>query len=181
MVVIRVERLSRPFYNNLRTKSLWFGIILIFGIGLLLCQLYVTSRHASIIEGLDTDSSNTNPLPTTNDIFVRNLSDYIFGLDIFKNIFNRKCLAGCRSPTDKPATGCKKSRIGRSTKTFYECPWVCDIDTFNQNIKDDPVYAQQYADAGTTVPQCSPDHQNIDCGGCVPKKYFSDNSFTSFM
>lgn len=188
MAIIKVERLFKPFYNNLHTKRLWFMIILFFGVGLLFYQLYITSHHSSIIEGLETDQSQTPlsdsssnpPIPTTNDIFVRNLGDSIFSLDIFKNIFARKCLAGCRSPTEKPADGCKKSRIGRSKKTFYECPWVCDIDEFNRNIKDDPLYAAEYANAATPVPQCSPDHEKIDCGGCVPKKYFSDNMFKSF-
>ena len=188
MVFIKVERLSKPIYTNFRKKQLWFIIILTFGIGLLLYQLYMTSMRTSIIEGLETDpsqtpssdSSSNQPIPTTNDIFVRNLGDSIFSLDIFKSIFARKCLAGCRSPTEKPADGCKKSRIGRSKKTFYECPWVCDIDEFNKNIKDDPLYAAEYANAATPVPQCSPEHEKIDCGGCVPKKYFSDNIFTSF-
>jgi hypothetical protein len=188
MVIIRVERLSKQFYHPLRAKSLWFMIILTFGIGLLLYQLYITSSRTSIIEGLETDqsqlstdSSSSNPIPTTDDIFVRNLGGSLFKLDIFKNIFNKKCLAGCISPTEKSTTGCKKSSIGRSKKTFYKCPWVCNIDTFNQNIKDDPLYAQQYANAGATVQQCSPDHENIDCGGCVPEKYFPDNTFKSFI
>ena len=162
MVFIKVERLSKPIYTNFRKKQLWFIIILIFGIGLLLYQLYVTSMRTSIIEGLETDpsqipssdSSSNKPIPTTNDIFVRNLGDSIFSLDIFKNIFARKCLAGCRSPTEKPADGCKQTRIGNSKKIFYECPWVCDNDEFNRNIKDDPLYAAEYANAPTPVPQC---------------------------
>ena len=43
------------------------------------------------------------------------------------------------------------------------------LKDFNRNIKDDPLYAAEYANAATPVPQCSPDHEKIDCGGCVPK------------
>ena len=78
MAIIKVERLIKPFYNNLQTKRLWFMIILFFGVGLLFYQLYISSHHSSIIEGLETDQSQTPspdsssnpPIPTTNDIFV---------------------------------------------------------------------------------------------------------------
>lgn len=186
MVTIKIKQLSKPIYTNFQTKKILFITILTFGIGILLYQMYITSTRNSIIESLEinqsqiesTDMSNNIPRPTTNDIFVRNLSDSLLNLDIFKTIFAKKCLAGCRSPTEKPADGCKKAQIKNSKKTFYECPWVCDIDNFNNNQKDDPIYFAQYADASPPVPQCSPDHEKIDCGGCVPRKYFSDNILT---
>lgn len=180
MVTINIQRLTRPLYYPFHIRRLWFVILLLFGIILLLCQLYVIQNRLSIIEGLETSDSTSPPLPTTNDIFVRNFSNSIFNLDIFKNIFKRKCLAGCRSPTEKSTTECKISNLGNSRKKFYKCPWVCDIDSLNQRKKDDPIFAEQYANAGESIQECSKDHENIDCGACVPEAYFVENVFPQF-
>jgi len=136
-----------------KNKYFLFLFIIIIGICILLYQLYVNSIQTSIIEGLSLDTSN----PTVSSL-----------LDRFSGFFQNKCLTGCVRLDNVDKTKCQEKK-DESNSSVYECPWVCDTTTFENNLKNNPQLAQQLSAAQ----RCSPETEQRDCGSCTPNRVFS--------
>jgi hypothetical protein len=137
----------------LQNKNILVLLIFTFGIGILLYQLYVNSIQTSLIEGFDLDTSN----PDLSNI-----------IGMFSGFFKQKCLPGCVRLENIDKTKCKQ-KTDENNELIYDCPWVCDTNKFESDIKNNITLSQQLS----TYTRCSKDTQEKDCGSCVPNRVFT--------
>jgi hypothetical protein len=139
------------FNKNNFNKYLLFLLIFTLGISVLLYQIHVNSIQTTIIEGLNIGES---------DITLNLLSE-------FSNAFQTKCLSGCVRRDNINTSKCEEKRDEANNK-IYECPWECDNEKFNKNLKNNPELVNELSKA----PRCSIDNEKNDCGKCTPNRVF---------
>jgi len=152
-------------------------IIFILGFVMLLYYLYSTKNQTRLIENYTqselTEITNTmSQVDTTTEQKTMDLSA-LLSMDLtglVKRLFGSKCIAGCMSPDNSNR---KDSMCTTSVKPYglaLECPWRCNIKEYNKQKKDDIIFNQEMS--SSNIQMCSVDNEDIDCGGCVPRRSF---------
>ena len=157
-------------FNNkiklLQNKKIIFLIIFAIGIGVLIYQTYIMNNQTSIIERFDIGgiasiagiagiggNSNTN---STSRI-----------AEIISNFFKPSCLTGCVSPNSERDSKCDKI-YDDNDKFHYECSWKCDINKFDDYLKERPELKLKLEG----YKRCKPETEDKDCGSCRPRRTF---------
>jgi hypothetical protein len=137
------------------SKSKYFLFLFIFtlGISVLLYQMYINAFQTSIIEGFGLDFSDSK---------MENI------LTAFSGLFQNKCLTGCARLDSVDKTVCNQ-KIDKNNGKIYECPWVCNVKKFEEDLKKNTELAQQLSGSA----RCTRETEKKDCGSCVPNRTFS--------
>jgi hypothetical protein len=75
------------------------------------------------------------------------------------------------SPTSRNAENSMCKKNVKPYGTIFECPWRCNMEEYSNQKKHDIIFNQEMSTGN--IKTCSVDNQDIDCGGCVPLRYFN--------
>ena len=165
------------FDDYFKNKYTLLVIIFTLGVITLLYYIFVTKKQIKIIENYSTNElkqiaeklNQSNPTSEKKTMDLSALSNIDLE-GIIKRLFGPRCLPGCMSPDNMNRNDAMCKKVVNEDGAFLHCPWRCSITNFNKQMDANLTFKKDIL--SNNLKMCSPDNENIDCGGCVPLRIF---------